>query len=319
MTWFAHSQKGGQEVAHESAVSIRGQVAAAWIDGRETPPEDARISVATHGLHYATAVFDGIRSYEARDGKVTIFRLQEHMRRLVLSARAIGIKSAFTAEELSCVAKKLVWESGLRDTYIRPIIFLGEGIGLMQDELPVHTAVLVLPWTAGQNNGLRLCVSRFRRPHPNSTVITAKTSGHYESSRLAALEARQNGYDDALQLDHEGLVAETSVANIFLVKDNVVITPDEGRILPGFTRDTVTAILESNGHKHEERTVSVSELFGADEIFVAGTAAEITPVIMLNGHFFQVGSITQSIRDTYQKVVRGKGLWLWEPNWVTYV
>ncbi|MDP3724912.1 MAG: aminotransferase class IV [Nanoarchaeota archaeon] len=302
----------------ESAVSMRSSVSAVWMDGREILPEEATVNVSAHGLNYATAVFEGIRAYETADGRVAIFRLKDHLKRLNASAQAIDIEPRYSVEQLIEVAVTLVQKSGLKNAYIRPIIFLGEGIGLMQANLQVHTAILVLPWTTKPNNGLRLLVSKFRRPNPASTIITAKTSSHYESSRLAALEAQRKGFNDALQLDTYGHVAETTVANVFMLRGHVVITPVEGSILPGFTRDAVRAIVQNmNGDcEHEERYIHLPGLLKADEIFVAGTATEITPVIGVNEHLFEIGPITRQIAETYQRVVHGEKVLV--PDWITW-
>lgn len=300
-----------------AAASMTGNICSAWMDGRRIDPGKDRISLLTHSLHYGTAVFDACRSRDAGNGRIAMFRLMDHVGRLFKSAESMGITLAHSQQEVVEATRMLVADCGLKETYIRLLVFLGNGIGLAND-VPAHLAVLVVPWASRPCNGLHLCIPRVRRPHPDSTVITAKSAAHYANSRLAALEAKQRGFNDALQLDHNELVAETTVANIFMVNGDALFTPAPGMILPGFTRDTVMAIARMEGIRYEERLVSTDDIRRADEVFVAGTASEITSVTCIDGTVFRhnPGPVTRLISERYQEVVCGKDERF--RNWITW-
>ena len=276
-----------------------------WLDGKTV--EKVAVSPLSHSLHYGGAVYEGIRFYQTQDGRRAIFRLNDHLKRLLVSAVVMRMKIPYSLDQLMQATIAEVRQSGLEEGYIRPIVFRGEGLGLMSRGNVAHTLIAVVPWVDGPES-TTLAFSHMIRMHPVSTVITAKVAGHYVNSYLAAAEAQDRGADDALLLDYQGNVAEASVANVFIVKGDSVITPPSGNIFCGITRDTVIRLLDViRGQKVEERTVSpIDALFRADAMFVAGTAAEVLPVAKLDDRDFDVGNKTVVLcRDLYRQAITG--------------
>jgi len=285
-----------------------------WLDGHLVPWDAAQVHVLTHTLHYGLGVFEGIRCYEGSPQRSAIFRLAEHIDRLFAGAHILGIKIPFTHEQISEACVTAVRANKLRSCYIRPIVFLGEGeMGLAAVHNPVRAAVVAWHWGAylgeeGVRNGIRLKTSSFQRFHVNSLMTKAKAVGHYINSILAAVEARNLGYDEALMLDLDGYVAECSGENIFLVRKGVVKTPPLGSVLPGITRDTVIALLADRGLTVREERFTRDELYIADEAFMTGTAAEVTPVREVDDRQVgkgRPGEVTQILQGAFARVRTG--------------
>jgi branched-chain amino acid aminotransferase len=286
-----------------------------WFDGRLVPWEAAQVHVLTHTLHYGLGVFEGIRCYEGRGGQPAIFRLHEHVDRLFGSAHILGITIPFTREQISAACVETVRVNKLRSCYIRPIVFLGDGeMGLAAVQNPVRVAIIVWSWGAylgdeGVRNGVRLKTSSFQRMHVNTHMTKAKAVGNYVNSILAAVEARRSGYDEAMMLDTDGFVAECSGENVFIVRNGRVKTTPHTSILAGITRDSVLTILQASGVDLVEERFTRDEAYLADEAFMTGTAAEVTPVREIDDR--QVGSghpgpITRDLQQRFTGITRGE-------------
>jgi branched-chain amino acid aminotransferase len=298
-----------------------------WFDGRLVPWEQASVHVATHTLHYGLGAFEGIRCYKLHDGRSAIFRLDEHVRRLFDSAHICMLPMPYSQEQIVEACLETVRENGLDDYYLRPIAFMGSGeILLGARSNPTHVAVVA--WRLGAypgeevlKRGIRAKVSSFQRAAVNTLMSKGKISGHYVSSILAKREVQAIGYDEAIMLDTQGYVSETSAANIFVVRDGEVATPPMGvSILGGITRSTVMRVMENLGLTVHERLISRDELYIADEVFVVGTAAEVTPVRELDHRQVGKGSrgpITERVQDAYCDAVRG--VRVPDEGWLTIV
>ena len=296
-----------------------------WMDGKMVPWRDARTHVLTHTLHYGMGVFEGVRAYET-EGGTAIFRLEDHTRRLFNSARILGMKMPYGAEEISTAQVAAVRENGLETAYIRPMCFYGaEGMGLRADNLEVHVIVAAWTWGSylGEENmtrGIRVRTSSYNRHHVNVTMCKAKANGNYMNSMLALQEALSCGYDEAMLLDTEGYVAEGSGENIFLVHDGVLYTPDLTSALDGITRRTILALADEEGLRVVEKRITRDEVYIADEAFFTGTAAEVTPIREVDNRPIGAGTrgpITQRLQSLYFDVVKGR-----HPKhtgWLTYV
>jgi branched-chain amino acid aminotransferase len=281
---------------------------------------EARIHVGSHGLHYGTGVFEGIRCYETERGPA-IFRLREHMQRLEKSARLLYMELPYSVDELRAAAHAVVQYNGLPECYVRPIAFFGYGeLGVHTRGNPVDVAIMSWPWAPylgeqGQRDGIRAMVSSWRRVGPNTIPHVAKATGIYLNSMLAVHEAARAGYDEAILLTEEGTIADGSGENIFVVKDSVLATPDlSASILPGITRDTVITVARDLGYTVVEKELVRTDLYLADEVFMVGTAAEVTPLRSVDDHELGVGPITLELQKAYLEIVRGRndryGDWL---------
>ena len=283
-----------------------------WMNGELVDWADARIHVGAHGLHYGTGVFEGIRCYETQRGPA-VFRLPDHLRRLDASARLLYMELPYTVEELRVACHELVAANGLPECYLRPIAFYGYG------ELGVHTrgnrvevAILSWPWAPylgeeGQRAGIRAMISSWQRVGPNTIPHVAKATGIYLNSMLAVHEAARAGYDEAILLSEEGVVADGSGENVFVVNDSVVSTPDlSASILPGITRDTIIHLARDLGYTVVEKEVIRTDLYLADEVFMTGTAAEVTPIRSVDDHELGVGPITLELQKVYWDAVHGR-------------
>ena len=287
-----------------------------WFDGQLV--QQATISVMSHSLHYGGAVFEGIRFYDAGSGRKSIFRLGDHVERLLFSAEAMGMRCPYSREVLEAAIIETMRVSGLADGYIRPIVFLGEGFGLCAGDLPVHTAIYVFSHKQ-REQPLSLDISELIRMHPRSTNLAAKVSGHYANSLQAARKAQELGADDALLLDYQGFVAETSVANVFFVREERVFTPMSENIFPGLTRRTVFFICESLGIPVAESHVTVSRALAADAMFIAGSASGLLPVARLNHKMFDTNNeFVSQIVEQYEQGVRGR-VDVWPKHFLTKV
>ena len=281
-----------------------------WFDGRFVRWDEATVPIMTHALHYGTAVFEGIRAYASRNN-LYVFKLKEHMERLHRSASVYSITLNYTAKELCEATTQLLKKIGLREScYIRPLTFVGlHGIDLnITRESPTHTAIIIFPLAKYfKGEGIKACISSWRRIHDTAMPPMAKAAGNYLNSILATQESKRNGYDESILLDKDGYVSEASGENIFLVRNNNIYTPSiASSALEGITRDTTITIAKDLGYKVKERSISRTELYIADEIFLTGTAAEIIAVTSIDdrtiGNGIE-GSITKSIREKYSEIV----------------
>jgi branched-chain amino acid aminotransferase len=287
-----------------------------WMDGEFVDFEDATIHVLTHGLHYGTGVFEGVRCYDTVDGPA-IFRWEEHLERFYDSAKPYDIEIPFGPDELTAATVELIDREGLESCYIRPIAFYGYGpLGLNPEDSPVRVAVAVWPWGAylGEDaleNGVDVAVSSWRK-HASSQIPTnAKTTGAYVNSVLASLEAKDNDYVEAIVLNKEGNVAEGPGENLFLVRDGEIYTPGLAEsILDGITRRTAIDLARDLGYSvHDGATISRGELYTADELFFTGTAAEVTPVRSVDDNVVGTGTkgpVTDAVQTAFFDLVEGK-------------
>ena len=283
-----------------------------WMDGNLVPWDEAKIHVLTHSLHYGSGVFEGIRAYETRKGPA-VFRLTDHIARLYRSAKIYTIEVPYTPEELIEATKETVRASGLPACYIRPLVYLGYGeMGLNPLLSPVNVSIAVWPWGAylgdeGVTHGVRMKISSWRRHDPNIIPPAAKGTGQYINSQLAKVEAIKAGYDEAILLNPQGLVAEASGENIFIVRDGEIITPPlSAGALIGITRDSVIKIARDLGIGVYEAELVRTDLYTADEVFVCGTAAEITPVREIDDRVIgDPGPLTKKVQEIFHAAVRG--------------
>ena len=280
-----------------------------WMDGKFVKWNDAKVHILTHALHYGSAVFEGIHSYKTNEG-TSIFRLNEHIERLFHSANALNLKINFSKLQAEKAIKKILKLNKLGDAYIRPIAYYGYGdIRVFPKDVSTHEAIISLPWKNYYSKNLRVMSSKYLRHSEKSTVYGAKISGNYANSILAMYEARKNGYDEALMLDHEGFVSEGPAENIFLVKNKNLATPNSRSALHGITRDSIMIMCKDLGIKAYEKKITLKEVKNADELFYCGTATEIAPIISVNNHKIgngKVGEITSKIKNKFYAIVRSK-------------
>lgn len=290
-----------------------------WFDGELVPFADANVHVLSHTLHYGLGVFEGIRAYEQPDGRAGVWHLDLHLRRFVDSMRMMRTDLPFSQEQLRDACLDTLKANGHKEAYLRPLAFLGMGaMGLGARTNQVHVIVATWPWGAylgedGLNNGVALQTSSFTRNHPNSMLQRAKVVGHYVNSIMARYEANENGFDEALMLDHNGFVAEGTGENIFIVRDGVVWTPPLANILPGITRESVMEIFAHEGIEVRESFFGRDALYTADEAFMCGSAAEVTPIRALDRRVIGTGKpgpITKRVQELYLAGVRGKVDWM---------
>jgi branched-chain amino acid aminotransferase len=284
-----------------------------WMNGELVDWGDAKVHVGAHGLHYGSGVFEGIRCYETDDGPA-VFRLTDHLERLQQSARLIHMELPHSVDELRRASHELIAENGLSECYLRPIAFYGYGeLGVHPGTNPVDVVIMSWPWGTylGEDaltKGIRAKVSSWKRIGPNTIPHAAKATGIYLNSMLAVMEATRAGYEEAILLTDDGFVADGSGENIFVVKDEVISTPDlSASILPGITRQAVMEIAQTLGYAVHERQLIRSDLYVADEVFMCGTAAEVTPVRSVDDHEVGApGPVTKAIQDVFFEVVRGR-------------
>ena len=287
-----------------------------WHNGELVAWEDAKVHVLSHGLHYGTGVFEGVRAYETADGRTAIFRHHDHVARLFRSAELYYMPLPYTAEELRQAAHELLIANGLRECYIRPIAFRGYGVmGLYPLEAPVDVSIAAWPWGAylGEDSkqiGIRAKVASWRRMNGDSFVPESKATGQYLNSILAKIEATKAGYEEAILLDQRGFVGEGSGENIFLVKDETLHTPSlAGGILDGITRNSVMRIARDLGYEIVERDITRTELYMADELFVTGTAAEVAAIREVDDHAVGEGTrgpVTAKLQHVFEDAIRGR-------------
>ena len=296
-----------------------------WLDGELIPWDEAKVHILTHTLHYGLGVFEGIRCYNTKKGPA-VFRLREHIKRLLDSAKIFLLDVPFTEEELESAVLETIRANNINECYVRPLIFIGEGaMGLYPEENPVRVAIAVWPWGAylgddGLKNGIRVKTSSFIRNHVNSNMSRGKVCGYYVTSQLAKKEAISCGYNEALLLDTEGYVSEGSGENIFIVRGRTIKTTPLTSILEGITRDSIIQIAMDEGIEVIQERFTRDEIYIADEAFFTGTAAEITPIRELDSRPIgsgKPGEITKLLQDKFFSIVKGESeRYL---HWLTFV
>ena len=282
-----------------------------WMNGELIDWDDAKIHVGSHGLHYGSGVFEGIRCYDTPQGP-SVFRLHDHLERFANSAKLLYMQLPYSPAELRDACKELICTNGLPSCYLRPLAFYGYGeLGVAARDNPVEVVIMSWPWGTylgddGLLNGIRAKVSSWQRIGPNVIPHVAKATGVYLNSMLAVTEANNGGYEEAIMLTHDGYVADGSGENIFVVRDGVLYTPDlSAGILPGLTRDTIIQIAQDLGHTVVEKNLIRSDLHIADELFMCGTAAEVTPICEIDDIDIGVGPVTKEIQKAYLDTVNG--------------
>ncbi len=287
-----------------------------WMDGALVDWDDAKIHVLTHSLHYGTAVFEGIRAYPTSSGPA-VFRLPEHVDRLLASAKLLSIEVPFSGGEIVEAVRATVAASGLDGCYIRPLVYLGYGeMGLNPLPCPVRVSVAVWPWGAylgdeGVANGIRLKVSSWARHDPRTLPTAAKATGMYINSSLAKVEALRAGYDEALMCTTDGYLAEGTGENVFVVRNGALLTPPNSAVgaLAGITADSAVMIARDLGIEVREVLLRRSDVYLADEAFLTGTAAEVVPIASVDDRVIgdgRPGPVTKAIQDRYFAAVRGE-------------
>jgi branched-chain amino acid aminotransferase len=297
-----------------------------WLDGRMVAWDEARVHVLTHTLHYGLGVFEGIRCYRTGDGRSAVFRLPEHIRRLFESAHINLMAIPYERDVVTQAVLDSLRANGLAEGYIRPLAFIGDGVmGLNPADNPIRVAVIAWAWgkylgEEGMERGIRCRVSSFTRHHVNAKMQKGKTCGDYVNSILAKREALLDGYDEAILLDAAGLVAEASGENLFVVRDGEIKTPPLANVLEGITRASVIEIARDKGMRVSEAPVTRDELYVADEVFLTGTAAEVTPVREIDHR--QVGAgrrgpVTKTLQDAFFEIAAGRNPKY--ERWLTYL
>ena len=296
-----------------------------WMDGVEVPWREANIHILTHSLHYGVAAFEGMRAYETRNG-TAIFRLKEHIDRLFKTAHILGMKIPFSPKEIENASIQSVKSNKLKSAYIRPLVFYGsEGMGLHANNLSVHVSIASWMWGAylGEDaltKGIRVKTSSFTRHMVNSVMCRAKATGGYINSVMALQEVAKDGYDEALLLDAEGMVAEGTGENLFIVKNGELFTPVLTSALEGITRETIIQLAKKLNLKISEKKITRDEVYISDEAFFTGTAAEVTPIRELDGRQIGAGSIgkmTSLLQKAYLEAVKGENTF--DEDWLTFV
>jgi branched-chain amino acid aminotransferase len=291
--------------ARSAMLNFDDQDGQIWYDGALRPWRDVRLHVLSHGLHYGSCVFEGERVYNG-----SVFRLREHSQRLLDSARILGFEIPYSLEEIERATRETVAAQGYADAYVRPVAWRGsEMMGVSAQQSFIHLAIAVWEWPSyfspeARTKGIKLKRAKWRRPDPQCAPVKAKAAGLYMICTLSKHDAETTGFDDALMLDWRGQIAETTGANFFLVKDGDIHTPIPDCFLDGITRRAVIGLARARGYRLHERVIMPDELPGADEIFVTGTAAEVTPVGQIDELRFQVGPVTRALMEDFEKMVR---------------
>ena len=299
---------------------------AIWLDGEFVAWDAARVHVLTHTLHYGLGVFEGIRCYQTADGRSAVFRLGEHLRRLYDSAHINLMKIPFERAAIEQACLETLRRNHLPAGYLRPLVFIGDGeMGLNPGGNAIRVAIIAWAWgkylgDEGMERGIRAKISTFSRHFVNAKMTKGKTCGDYVNSILAKREALLDGYDEAILLDSTGLVSEASGENIFMVRDGVIATPTLNSILGGITRATVIEIARDKGIPVEERAITRDELYTADEVFLTGTAAELTPIREIDRRQIGAGArgpIAATLQKAFFDVVSGREAKY--ERWLTYL
>jgi branched-chain amino acid aminotransferase len=305
-----------------------------WFNGKIVPAENARISLFTHGLHYGMGAFEGIRAYRQKKGGGAVFRLPEHMERLLESGKILDLRIPYSVDQLVQATRETCRANGFDECYVRPIVFTADSGSLgvhPGKEPPIDVAILAWEWgkylgDQGESEGARLMTSTYIRPHVNSAMTRGKISGQYVTGVLAKREAVANGFDEALMLDPEGYMAEGTGENLFIVRDGVVKTTPLTSILSGITRNAVMQYFKAAGVEVREQRFTRDELWCADEIFLTGTAAEITPIREVDRRVIgrgasagKPGPITAKLQKDYAAIVRGESTPEYARGWLTQI
>jgi branched-chain amino acid aminotransferase len=286
-----------------------------WLDGKLVPFDEAKVHVLTHALHYGIGVFEGIRGYQTADGRSAVFRLKEHIQRLYDSAHILMIEIPFPAERLEQACVEVLRSNRLPAGYIRPLAFTGAGALGVGAQNPIQVIIAAWPWGAylsedGLKKGIRAKVSSFARLHVNVNMVRGKITGQYVNSFFATREAAMAGYQEAILLDTEGYVCEAAGENIFIVKGGVLRTPPlSSAVLAGITRDSVLRIAQDLGGPVREEKFTRDSMYLADELFMTGTAAEVTPVREVDNRSIgkgEPGPVTKRIQEIFFRAVRGE-------------
>lgn len=298
-----------------------------WMDGEFVPWDEATVHVLTPSLHYGWGVYEGIRAYSTGRGPA-VFRLRDHLARLLDSARVYLMDPGWSLDELTEASVELVRRAGVDSCYLRPIIYLGYGfMGVAPQLDSARVAIAAWPWGSylgerAESDGCRLMVSSWQRSGNHSVPPMAKSTGAYVNSALAKVSALRAGYDDALMLTPAGHVAEASAANVFALRDGTLVTPPvSDNILPGITRDTVITLARDAGLTVVERSITRSELYVADEAFLTGTATELVPIASVDDRPVKAGGcgpVTKQLRELFHETVHGRGGPAHE-QWLEYV
>lgn len=276
-----------------------------WFNGSLMLWRDANLHVLSHGLHYASCVFEGERVYGGK-----IFKLTEHTERLHKSARIMGFEIPHSVEEIDAACRRVVTENGIEDGYVRPFAWRGsEMMAVSAQQTSIHVAIATWPWPAyfgeeARTRGIKLDFGEYRRPGPDCAPTDSKAAGLYMICTLSKHKAEAAGYHDALMLDWRGRVAESTGANFFMVQNGVLQTPTPDCFLDGITRRTVIDLARARGIETVERVIMPEELGDADEVFLTGTAAEVTPIAVIGPHHYQVGPVTKTLMEDYAAEVR---------------
>lgn len=297
-----------------------------WLDGELVPWNEANVHILTHTLHYGLGVFEGLRCYRTADGRSAVFLLAEHVRRLFDSAHINLLEVPYTPQQIQEAILETLRANRLEEGYIRPLVFVGHGaMGLHPGDNPVRVAIVAYPWgkylgEEGIERGIRAKVSTFVRHFVNAKMTKGKTCGDYVNSILAKREALLDGYDEAILLDTHGLVSEASGENLFAVRDGIVRTPPLHTILAGITRAAVIEIARDKGIPVVEASITRDELYIADEVFLTGTAAEVTPIREIDHRRIgsgRRGPITKTLQSAFFDVVAGRDRKY--ERWLTYL
>ena len=276
-----------------------------WMDGEFLEWRDTKVHLLTHSLHYGSAVFEGDRAY---DGE--IFRLSDHSERLVKSAKYLGYEIPYSREDIDKACRDTLANSGLKDAYVRPVAWRGsEMMGVASKNNTIHLAVACWHWGAyfaDKMKGIRLCISDWKRPAPDTSPCKSKAAGLYMICTLAKDKAAATGWDDALMFDYRGRVAECTGAHIFFVRGEELHTPTNDILLEGITHDSVIKLAQARGFKVFKRDISPSEMAHFDECFVVGTAAEVTPVREIDGIHYKPGKVCEAMVNDYDDAVNGR-------------
>ena len=276
-----------------------------WFNGRLVPWRDAKVHVLNHGLHYGSCVFEGERVYGGR-----VFKLREHSERLFVSARVLGFDLPYPLEEIEKATRAVVSEQKIEDGYVRPVAWRGsEMMAVSARKNRIHVAIAAWPWPTyfsaeARMRGIRLDIAKWHRPAPDTAPTKSKAAGLYMICTLSKHAAEDAGFDDALMLDYRGRVAEATGANVFLVQNGELHTPTPDCFLDGITRRTVIALAEARGLTVTERAIFPEEFADTQEVFLTGTAVEVTPVGRIGSYEFDVGPVTRQLMEDYERLVR---------------
>ncbi len=275
-----------------------------WMDGALVPWRDAKLHVLSHGLHYASGVFEGERAYSGN-----IFKLREHTDRLIASGRILGFEIPWSAEQIDAACREVLAANNLTDAYVRPIAWRGtEQLSVSAQQTTIHLAIACWAWPnlfgADRMTGVRLGMAPWKRPHPETAPTASKAAGLYMIGTLSKHAAEAAGFDDALVLDWRGRVSEATGANIFFVMDGALHTPTPDCFLDGITRRTVMSLARRHQMQVIERVIEMEELSRATEVFLSGTAAEVTPVREIAGQLYTPGPVTEALLREYDALVR---------------